>query len=237
MDSNTIVFDMIPTITFKLSSKLYVRDPHTSDLGHRIIQSSVDLIDRVGNEDFTFKKLATAIQSTEASIYRYFENKHKLLLYLIDWYWTWVEFRIGMSLQNIHSPEEKLRIALRALVEEKDVDPEIPYVNEKKLQRIVISEFEKTYLTKDVDSDNKDGLFFPYKSLCKAVASIITELNPKYKYPHSLVSTVLLSINHQLYYASHLPSLSDINAKSRDRHEELCLFLEELVLNTVGDKR
>ena len=225
------------TISFKLSSKLYVRDPHTSDLGHRIIQSSIDLIDQVGNENFTFKKLAEAIQSTEASVYRYFENKHKLLLYLIDWYWTWVEFRIAMNLQNILSPEQKLNIALRALVEEKQVDPDIPFVNEQKLQRIVISEFEKTYLTKDVDLDNKDGLFLPYKSLCKTIASIITEINPDYKFPNSLVSTILLSINHQLYYASHLPSLSDISAKSKDRHEELCLFLEELVLNTIRSRQ
>lgn len=221
-------------LAFKLSSKLYLRDPHTSVLGHRIIENSIDLIDRVGNENFTFKKLAILINSTEASIYRYFENKHKLLLYLIDWYWTWMEFRISIGIQNIPSPEQKLRIALNKLIEEKKIDPDIPYVNEKKLQRIVISEFEKTYLTKDVDSDNKDGLFLPYKALCKTIVGILVEINPNYKFPHSLVSTVMLSINHQLYYATHLPSLSDINAKSQDKYVELVEFLEGLVLNTIA---
>lgn len=145
-----------------------------------------------------------------------------------------MEFRISIGIQNIPSPEQKLRIALNKLIEEKKIDPDIPYVNEKKLQRIVISEFEKTYLTKDVDSDNKDGLFLPYKALCKTIVGILVEINPNYKFPHSLVSTVMLSINHQLYYATHLPSLSDINAKSQDKYVELVEFLEGLVLNTIA---
>jgi AcrR family transcriptional regulator len=71
------------SIKIKLSKKLYLRDPESSELGRNIVSNSVKLIDQLGFEAFTFKKLATEIHSTEASIYRYFENKHKFLIYLI----------------------------------------------------------------------------------------------------------------------------------------------------------
>jgi AcrR family transcriptional regulator len=81
------------TLYFKLNPHLYLRDPQQTELGQKIINASVVLIDTLGFEQFTFKKLAEEIDSTEASIYRYFENKHRLLLYLVGWYWTWLEYQ------------------------------------------------------------------------------------------------------------------------------------------------
>lgn len=222
--------------SFQLNPNLYLRDPQSSQLGQNIIQSSIKMIDDAGFEDFTFKKLGIEIGSPEASVYRYFENKHRLLLYLIDWYWTWLEYRIDFQNQNIKSPIERMQNCIRMLVEEKKTDPEIPFVDEQRLQRIVNTEFEKTYLTRQVDTDNKEGLFLPYKSLCKKIVAIIKEINPKYAFPHSLVSTVLLSANHQMYYAQHLPSLTDIKSDSKQKHNKLAEFLVTMVFNTVEAK-
>lgn len=222
-------------ITFKLSDRLYLKDPERSDLGLRIIRESILLMDKIGFDDFTFKKLADEIGSTEASVYRYFENKHRLLVYLIDWYWTWLDYRIEYSVSNIQDPLEKLKKALRLLTEENKVDSNIPpHVDEPALQRIVTAEFEKTYLTKYVDDDNKEGLFLPYKMLCRRIATILTELNPQYRYPHTLVSTVLLSINHQLYYAKHLPSLTDILHDREDQRTQLYKFNLDLINKTLS---
>jgi hypothetical protein len=156
------------------------------------------------------------------------------LLYLIDWYWTWLDYRIDFRNQNIKQPLERLRNSIRLLVEEKTPDPSMPFVDEQKLQEIVHSEFEKTYLTKQVDTDNKEGLFLPYKNLCKKIAAIIQEINPKYPFPHTLVSTVMLSANHQLYYAQHLPSLTDVKKDSKKKHAEVVEFLETLIVNTIN---
>ena len=231
-----LFFIAMPTIAFKLTSNLFLRDPQTSELGTKIIEQGIELIEKLGFEEFTFKKLGFAIGSPEASIYRYFENKHRLLLYLIDWYWTWLDYRIDFANQNLKDPIERLRNCIHLLVEEKHTDPQVPFVDEQKLQRIVNSEFEKTYLTRQVDADNKDGLFLPYKGLCKKIVAIVKEINPKYPHPHSLVSTVMLSANHQLYYAQHLPSLTDLKKDSRKRHSELVEFLENLILSTVSSK-
>lgn len=220
-------------LSFKLSPNLFLRDPQETELGRNIIQESIHLIEKLGFEDFTFKKLASEIGSTEASIYRYFENKHKLLIYLIDWYWTWLEHQIDFDINNIKDPEQRLRICLNRIIEEKSVDPNFAYVDEMALQRIVSAEFEKTFLTKQVDADNKEGLFLPYKSLCKKIAAIVKEINPKYEFPHSLISTIILAVKHQLFYSQHLPALSDIKYDPKKQHKKLTVFLENLVFKTI----
>lgn len=222
-------------ITFKLVDKLYLKDPQRSDLGQRIIRESIRMMDQVGFEQFTFKKLAEEIGSTEASVYRYFENKHRLLVYLIDWYWTWIEYRMDHLIANVSEADERLRLCLRLLTEESKSDPNIPHVDEAALQRICVSEFEKTYLTKNVDFDNRDGVFMPYKSLCRKIAAIIKEINSDFTFPHALVSTIMLSITHQLYYAEHLPSLTDIQPDPDKEREELYRFLENLVFKTISN--
>lgn len=221
-------------LTFKLSENLYLRDPQETELGRKIVQKSVELIDKMGIEEFTFRKLAMEIKSTEATIYRYFDNKHKLLIYLMDWYWTWLEHQIDFHTNNIKDPKERLRICLVKLSEQKTFDPNVPYADEAALQRIASAEFEKTFLTKQVDADNKEGLFLPYKSLCKKVASIVREINPDYEFPHALISTVMLSIKHQLFYAHHLPSLTEIKPNPETQYKKLNEFLERIIFKTIG---
>jgi len=220
-------------LTFRLNENLYLRDPQATELGRSIISSGIELLDKLGFEEFTFRKLASEIGSTEASLYRYFENKHKLLIYLIDWYWTWLEYRIDYHINNVKDPTERLKICLVKISEEKTNDPDFAYVDERALERIVSAEFEKTYLTKQVDTDNKEGLFLPYKSLCKKIAAVIREVNPAYEFPHSLASTLLLLVKQQLYYAQHLPSLSDIKYDPKKQSKKLYVFLESLVLKTI----
>lgn len=220
------------TLAFKLNPHLYLRDPQHTELGQNIIKASVELIDQLGFEQFTFKKLAEAIDSTEASIYRYFENKHRLLHYIISWYWSWLEFKIDLAIVNLKSPEEKLKACLRTISEEKKIDSSFEFVNEEALYRIVVEELDKTYLTKWVDADNKDGLFGSFKSLCNKIANIVLEINPAYEFPNALVSTTLLASKQQYFFLSHLPSLSNIN-QDKHKHAKLYAFLETLVFNTI----
>ena len=220
------------TLSFKLNEHLYLRDPQFSSLGQSIIRKSVELIDKLGLEQFTFKKLADEINSTEASVYRYFENKHRLLLYLISWYWSWMEYRIEFSCGAIHEPEPKLRAFLRVLAEEKKFDPTFEFVNEEALHRIVVCDFDKTYLTKWVDEDNKEGLFAGFKSLNKKFVDVILSVAPDYPFPNALSSTILITSHQQIFFASHLKSLSNIQT-GNDIHDNLYHFLESLAFGTL----
>ncbi len=222
----------MPTLLFKLNDHLYLRDPQHTLLGQNIVRASIDMIDQLGFEQFTFKKLAMEIDSTEASIYRYFENKHRLLLYLIAWYWSWLEYRIDLITNTISDSKEKLKASLKVITEEKKFDSNFEFINEEALYHIVVAELDKTFLTKSVDEDNKEGLFGGFKSLCKKIAGWVIEVNPHYPYPNSLVSTLLLAAKQQDFFAEHLPSLTNIK-KNESAQIEIEHFLETILFNSL----
>jgi len=222
------------TLQLQMSENLFVRDPQETELGRKIIHHGIKLIDELGIEGFNFKRLAEAIDSTEASVYRYFENKHKLLVYLIAWYWNWLEYSLDFHTQNLQNPKEKLKIAIRLVTEKKERDPFFPTIDEEALQRIVINESDKTYLTKQVDEDNKIGSFRGIKSLCAKIADIIMEINPQYIYPHALVSTVLQASQQQVFFAEHLPSLTSFSFRENEHYEANADFLYNLIIKAVS---
>lgn len=203
------MLSILTKVSIRVNENIYLKDPESSELGHKIIQSSIDLIDELGFEAFTFRKLSQEIGSTEASVYRYFESKHKLLLYITAWYWGWMEYQLAFGMANIDDPWLRLDRALK-LITQKVVEDQSFYINESKLHRIVISESSKAYLTKEVDQENQDGFFMGYKQLVSRISAIIQEINPDYKYPHMLVSTVIEGAHHLHYFSEHLPRLTDI---------------------------
>lgn len=213
-----------------LNDGLYLREPQDSKLGRNIIQSSILLIDEFGFESFTFKKLADRINSTEASIYRYFENKHLLLLFLVNWYWEWVHYLIHFNTMNVEDPRKKLKIIIHSFVSASKDNPSVDYVNESKLHNIVISEGGKAYHTKDVDDENSKGFFLSYKNLATTVSIVISEINSDFKYPFALATNLFEMSNNHIYFAKHLPKLTDISVKENDVNEV------ENMLNYFTDK-
>lgn len=220
------------SVEFKISLNdgLYLKEPQDSILGRNIIHNSILLIDEHGFEAFTFKKLALEINSTEASIYRYFENKHLLLLYLVNWYWEWVNALIIINTMNVEDPKRKLKIIIHSLVSASEDNPGVEYVNESILHNIVIAEGGKTYHTKEVDDENSKGFFISYKNLATAVSKVISEINPDFKYPFALATNLFEMSNNHIYFAKHLPRLTDISIKENDLNEV------EKMLNYFVDK-
>jgi AcrR family transcriptional regulator len=218
---------MTSTIRPALNEQLYLRDPQGTELGLRIIGESVRLIDQIGFEHFTFKKLALVLASTEASIYRYFENKHRLLMYLVSWHWAWLRFQLRFQTHNVPDPTQRLRLALGVLCRAHLDDPGTAGLDEEALYRIVMAEASKAYLTKDVDADNSAGLFREYKLLAADLVALVQEIKPQYPYPHALVSTLLETARKQVFFAQHLPSLTDGSGK-------VAAFLEHLALAALA---
>jgi AcrR family transcriptional regulator len=218
-------------LQFNMNPSLYLRDPEGTDLGKNIIQHSIQLIHDTGFEAFTFKKLAESIGTTEAGVYRYFENKHKLLVYIISWYWRWLDFQIGYQTKNLTNPVSKLKKVITILATTVEDDLMTGHVDESILHQILISEGSKAFLTKQVNQDNKQEYFKPYKDLCNTIGEIILECNPKYKYPHSLASTIIEMAHLQNFFMNHLPTLTDFS-KSKDE-KEIIKYLEDLVFNTI----
>ena len=219
---------MSVAIKIALNKGLYLKDPQDSELGRNIIEHSIVLIDKLGIESFTFKKLSIEINSTEASIYRYFVNKHFLLLYLVNWYWEWVQYLILINSINIDDPKTKLQIIIHSFVSASRENPMVGYVNESKLQKIVISDGMKVYHTKEVDDENSKGFFKSYKNLALTVSKVIIEVNPEFKYPYALATNLFEMANNHIFFAQHLPKLTDISIE-QDEYEEMEKMLRYFV--------
>ncbi len=215
-----------------MNDKLFLRNPEESVLGKKIVKQGLDLINKMGFEDFTFKKLAIEINTTEASVYRYFENKHKLLVYLITWYWSFLEYKVVFSINNMIDTESKLKTIIKIITEEPvNGNASTDFISELEGYKLVILEGSKSYLTRRVNKDNKDRLFKPYKDLCERFSSIIKEYNPKYKFPHSLASTILEMAHSQKFFKQNLPSLTDFPKEQNDK--KVIVFLESLLFSSL----
>ena len=222
-------------LQISMNEALYLRNPESSELGRNILSHSVELKDKIGFEAFTFRKLAELIGTTEAGIYRYFENKHKLLVYLTAWYWGWLEFQIRFQTNNIKDPTVRLKKVIDLLAAAVEDDERTSHINEALLHKIIISEGSKAYLTKQVSEDNKQQFFKPYKDVCEVIGNIISECSPDYKYPKSLASTIIEMAHFQNFFMHHLPSLTDFGKSKQEA--EIISFLNDLVFASIKKRQ
>ena len=189
---------------------LYLRDPQATDLGREIIASGIGMLDDLGLERLTFRKLAAEVGCTEASIYRYFRSKHQLLIYLVSWYWDWVHYLIQRAAGDMADPVDKLRAAVRALTKPMVANPAVPYIDERLLHRVVLTEGTKAYHSKTTDQHNRDGVFLPYKQLVETLAGLILAVDAGFPYPRTLASSLFEMAHNHVYFAEHLPRLTDL---------------------------
>lgn len=205
--------DLFSGLKIEVNRNLYVKDPESSPLGKKIVEQSIKLIGNNGFEQFTFKKLGAEIGSNESSVYRYFENKHKLLLYLTSWYWGWKEYQLVFGTNNIPEPKEKLNTAINILTRSVKDDSLTSHIDEVILNKVVVNEYSKSYLTKEVDRENKEGFFEVYNRLVSRLKEMILAVDKNYPFASSLASTVLEGALHQHFLKEHFPSLTECNNK------------------------
>lgn len=214
-------------LLIKMNENLFLKDPQETEAGKKILYHSVLLLHDIGLENFTFKKLAQAADTTEAVVYRYFENKHRLLVYLVAWYWNWLDYRIIYITNNIRKPALKLKKIIRFLASPIKDDHSISYINESLLHQIVVEQGAKAYLNKQVTVYNQQHVFKPIKDLISRIAGIMLECNPELKYPRSLSSTLIEMAHLQKFFKNNLPSLTDFPHSKDDAN--IVDFLDELV--------
>jgi AcrR family transcriptional regulator len=219
---------ILTNLRIDINSSLYLKDPESSPLGQKIIKSSIDLIDNHGIEDFNFKKLALEIGSTESSIYRYFKNKHRLLLYLSSLYWGIIEFQLVMQTNNVEPGIGKLMRAVETLFGVPETDKLSFSVEGEKLRHILNAEFVKAYHNKHIDEQNKKGYFSIYKRVVMRLSEMINEVNPNYKFSNSLSSLIIEGSMNQYFLSEHFHSLTDCHSE-----DNLYVFYENLLTKTL----
>ncbi|GAA4302227.1 TetR/AcrR family transcriptional regulator [Aestuariibaculum suncheonense] len=222
------MINLIQSFKIEVPKGIFIKDPETSELGKRIIKHSILLIDELGFELFTFKKLGLAINSNESSIYRYFESKHHLLMYLTSWYWVWIEYQLVLETFALKDTEDKLKKGIEVLTRTTEEDSNFEHINEVVLNKIIISENAKAYLTCDVDTENEEGFFKPFKRVVMRFSELILEYNKTYKHPLSLASSTIEGALQQHFFKQHIKSITNCNSKT-----SVTQFYTNLIFNTL----
>jgi AcrR family transcriptional regulator len=223
-----VMINLLSNLKISVPEKIFLKDPESSKLGKRIIEHGILLIEEIGFDSFTFKKLGVKIGSNESSIYRYFESKHKLLLYLTSWYWAWIEYQLVFATHNISDEKLQLKKAIEIVTRSIKEDSAFLHINEVILNRIIINEYSKSYLTKEVDAENKEGYFVIYKRLVSRLRDMIVKINPKYTYASSLASTIIEGALHQHFLKDHFKSITDC-----DKTTTPTQFFTDLTFNAL----
>jgi len=207
----------------RINSDVYLKNPLEFDLGKKIIGQSVHMIDSIGFEKFNFKKLGAEINSTEASIYRYFPNKHRLLIYLSAWYWELLNYHISIKTAEIDDPQKKLEIAIRTMINIPEESQSNCFLKMCKLQQIVIEQFYKIVRSKKILDQNESGYFESYKKLVGVYASIFLEIDQDFKFPRTMANTVIEMALSNHFCCNNLPSLTEIKCgvSQKDQTEEM----------------
>lgn len=222
---------LLSSIKINISPCLYIKDPESSELGQSIISNGIELINELGIEDFNFKKLGKAINSNESSIYRYFENKYKLLQYLSAMYWGILEYRLVLETNSIEDPSKRLNKAIEVLTLTPKNVSLYTNVDQLKLRNIIIAEFTKSYHHKHVDSDNDDGNFSIYKRLVLRLVEMIKDVNTDYAYPKSLANQIVEGALQQYFIQEHFKTLTDNNDE-----QQVFGFFKDITRNVLQIK-
>ena len=81
--------------------------------------------------------------------------------------------------------------------------------------------------------ENKEGYFSTYKELCECISTILLEKKPDYPYPHTLASSLVEMANNNIYFAEHLPSLTDVKIKEGNL-EDIKRLLEHFAFSSLS---
>jgi AcrR family transcriptional regulator len=216
---------MVVDIKIEVPKSTFIKDPQQSKLGLQLIAAGIELINEIGLEAFTFKKLATRIQSTESSVYRYFENKHQFLQFLFAWYWGWMEYKIHVETASLTSSSDRLYRAIALLTEPVGSIDTVKLHNEDLLKSIIHHEGIKAVLTRNIDEINKTGTFENYKQVVEKLSAWIIEIAPNYRFPQMLLSTIIEGAHLQYFFSEHLPRLTN----NTPHANSIELFFQQLI--------
>ncbi|TXK71049.1 TetR/AcrR family transcriptional regulator [Mesonia sp. HuA40] len=221
---------LVNQLHFVIPPVIYLKNPLETALGRKIIKHSIELMQEGGLDGFTFKKLANQIGSNESSIYRYFENKHKLLLYLISYYWRWVEYNLVLETQSLTEPTAVLYKTIEVITGSPQDLPHHDTISIKKLQAIVVEEYAKAFQVREVDAENKAGNFRVYKELVERISTIIQTALPEYSFKKSLAHQLVQGTLKQQFLRKHFPNSIEGEDKNRVQDFFMDLFNDKVTL-------
>jgi AcrR family transcriptional regulator len=195
-------------VELSLPKGLFVRDPHSSELGKMLVYTAAKMIGETGIEAFTLLKLAKNIGCTEATVYRYFTGKHQLLYYLMNLYWGYVLFCIEYHIKGEKSDIKRLNKAIDILLDPNIDDFSAPGTGDL-LKSVAIGEGIRIHLRPEVSQEIEQGKLKYYVELVELFEHLIGKAHPGYSYSRSLAGTLIDASLQQIFYQIHNTPLTD----------------------------
>ncbi len=231
-DSNTIksveTLDIQTGANQDLNGLVFLKDPDSSETGREIVFHGAEMMALSGVESFTFSKLAAKAGITEATVYRYFSNKHQLLLYLLNRYWNALEYKAMQETVHINNPLERLHRLAELLT-----GPVIQAGQgnfARHLYAIAMSESVKVHLGTETGLDWQKGMLNGYARITGLVAETLRTAYPEYPYPQAWAATFVDSAMQQQFLMRHLPELTEVGQSP----VSLTKFLMSLIPNQAS---
>ncbi|MFO7781782.1 MAG: TetR/AcrR family transcriptional regulator [Spirochaetia bacterium] len=78
-----------------------------------IIENAVEIIARQGIQELTIKNLSSSMHISEPALYRHFENKHAILVAILEYFAGWSVGALTEIADSEAPPEEQLREVFR----------------------------------------------------------------------------------------------------------------------------
>lgn len=219
---------ILKNIIIPVNQEVFIKDPISSVLGKRILKESLAIIEERGIEAFNFKMLSVHVECTEAAIYRYFENKNKLLLYFINWYWGWLEHNLVYGTANLVSSEDKIKMAISLLVEGPRYKDNF-YLNISSLKKVVWEESSKSFMSKELKSHANYRMLHQFYDFSERLKDLIIQYKPDYAFPKVLVSTLIWSSILNAFTQIHKGDLIEENFNGQNKVD----FYYNLVFNSL----
>ncbi|MGE0568274.1 MAG: TetR/AcrR family transcriptional regulator [Bacteroidia bacterium] len=221
---------MTINISHDINSNLFVKNPSDTELGRKIVGKGLQLVHKLGIENFNFKKLAENINTTEASVYRYFKDKHQFVLYLNAWYWRYILFLVEFELKSEQKPIDKLNTVLSILYNKQKFKFKSEILDILLLRELMLSESVRLIYTQNIESINKQNLLSDQIKYLEIVKDIIKNINPKIKFPLAIATTMVESIQIQHHLISHGLPLTDIPS---NESKYISNYLESFFIHNI----
>lgn len=213
-------------INVNVSQNLYLKDPLSSELGIHILDKGLFLMNALGYENFTIKKLAEAIKTTESSIYRYFENKRKLAFYFLSWYCAMVEFLILTHISENDSLDEKINQIIGILINQHELKHCHPDLSYSDLQQLISADLEHI-------ANSNDSAFLNLKN--EVTDSLIMRISHLLA-PHCATSIKIKELIIMLFNDLHRQKRSAIllqEAATFKTNDELAAYYKDILTKLI----
>jgi AcrR family transcriptional regulator len=222
---------MTINISHDINPNLFVKNPTDTDLGRKIVGNGLRLLHKTGIEQFNFKKLAVAAKTTEASVYRYFKDKHQFILYFNAWYWRYILFLVEIEIKTEQKPKDQLNSMLSFLYNKQKFKFKSEILDIYLLRELMLSESVRLIYTQNIENITKLNLLSDQIKFLEMIKNIIKEINPKIKYPLALASTIVEGIQMQNHFISHSLPLTDMQTSDSKSYST---YLDSLLTNIIS---